>query len=108
MGLRPPLVGLTHDLWGKSTDGGRRPIVGGPRGAGPPSEFWGKSADGGRRPIVGVLGGQGPPSYELAEYFPSVVGPGGPGWPGASRGDQLSSVRRGGPWLVGGRWAIGH
>ena len=30
--VRPPLLGLTHDLWGKSTYGGWRPIVGGPRG----------------------------------------------------------------------------
>ena len=36
MGLRPPLVDLSHDSWGEFTIGGRRPTVGGPSGAGPP------------------------------------------------------------------------
>ena len=70
MGLRPPLAGLPHESWGKSANGGRRPIVGGPRRS-PlkfpvakilrPQDFWlvvpgqhgGNSATGGRRPIMG-------------------------------------------------------
>ena len=36
MGLRPPMVNSPHESWGKLTIGGRRPIVGGPRGAEPP------------------------------------------------------------------------
>ena len=36
MGLRPPLAGFPHESWVKPTNGGRRPIVGGPRGPGPP------------------------------------------------------------------------
>ena len=48
MGLRPPLVDLPHYLWGKTTNGGRGPLVGGLRGA-------------------------GPPSYLLAKFLPSTV-----------------------------------
>ena len=35
MGLRPPFIGLTHEFLGKYTNGGLKPIVGGPRGQGP-------------------------------------------------------------------------
>ena len=35
MGLRPPFIRMTHEFLGKSTNGGLKPIVGGPRGQGP-------------------------------------------------------------------------
>ena len=42
MGLRPPMVNLPHESWDRSAIGGRRPIMGGPRGRSPPSIFTGK------------------------------------------------------------------
>ena len=39
--LWPPLAGAPYESWGKLTIGRRRPIVGGPRGATPPSDVTG-------------------------------------------------------------------
>ena len=69
MGLRPPMVNLTHDLWVKPANGGRRPIMGGPRGGGAPL------------------------AYSLAQYFPSTGACPVSHGQCCQRGEELNSVR---------------